>query len=78
VISDNASDYGTEEMCREFARSDARVRYHRQSRNIGLVPNFNAVLHLARGTYLKWIGDDDRLRPLTSRGAWRPWTTTLS
>jgi glycosyltransferase involved in cell wall biosynthesis len=63
VISDNASDDGTEEICRQFARSDTRVRYHRQSQNIGLVPNFNAVLQLANGTYLKWMGDDDWLTP---------------
>jgi Glycosyl transferase family 2 len=63
VISDNASGDGTEEICRQFARSDARVRYHRQAQNIGLVPNFNAVLHLARGTYFKWMGDDDWLTP---------------
>jgi glycosyltransferase involved in cell wall biosynthesis len=63
VISDNASDDGTEEICREFARSDSRVRYHRQSQNIGLVPNFNAVSQLAAGTYLKWMGDDDWLTP---------------
>jgi glycosyltransferase involved in cell wall biosynthesis len=63
VISDNASDDGTEEICRQFARSDVRIRYHRQSRDIGLVPNFNAVLHLAEGTYLKWMGDDDWLMP---------------
>jgi glycosyltransferase involved in cell wall biosynthesis len=63
VISDNASNDGTEEICRHFARSDTRVRYHRQARNVGLVPNFNSVLHLARGTYFKWIGDDDWLEP---------------
>ena len=63
VISDNASDDGTEEICRQFARSDARVRYHRQSQDIGLVANFNAVLHLARGTYFNWMGDDDWLTP---------------
>jgi Glycosyl transferase family 2 len=63
VISDNASDDGTEEICRQFARSDSRVRYHRQSENIGLVSNFNAVLQLANGTYLKWMGDDDWLTP---------------
>jgi glycosyltransferase involved in cell wall biosynthesis len=63
VISDNASDDGTEEICRQFAQSDARVRYYRQPQNIGLLPNFNAVLHLARGTYFKWMGDDDWLTP---------------
>jgi glycosyltransferase involved in cell wall biosynthesis len=63
VISDNASDDGTEEICRQFARSDARIRYYRQPQNIGLVANFNAVLHLAKGTYVKWVGDDDWLKP---------------
>jgi glycosyltransferase involved in cell wall biosynthesis len=63
VISDNASNDGTEEICRQFAAVDGRVRYHRQPQDIGLVGNFNAVLHLARGTYVKWMGDDDWLTP---------------
>ena len=63
IISDNASDDGTEQICRDLARSDARVRYHRQTENVGLVPNFNAALHLARGTYFKWLGDHDWLTP---------------
>jgi glycosyltransferase involved in cell wall biosynthesis len=63
VISDNASDDGTEQICREFARTDARVRYVRQPQSIGLIPNFYAVLHQARGAYFKWIGDDDWLAP---------------
>lgn len=63
VISDNASDDGTEEICRELARSDARVRYIRQPENIGLIPNFYAVLHQARGAYFKWMGHDDWLTP---------------
>lgn len=63
LISDNASTDGTQEICREFARSDPRVRYHRQPHNLGLVPNFSGLLHLAHGTYFKWIGDDDRLDP---------------
>jgi glycosyltransferase involved in cell wall biosynthesis len=63
VISDNASDDGTEEICRQLAGSDVRVRYYRQARDIGLIANFNAVLHLAHGTYFKWMGDDDHLAP---------------
>jgi glycosyltransferase involved in cell wall biosynthesis len=63
VISDNASDDGTEEICRQFAGSDARVRYHRQPQDVGLVANFNTVLHLAGGPYFKWMGDDDWLTP---------------
>lgn len=63
VISDNASDDSTEEICRELARSDTRVRYVRQPENIGLIPNFYSVLHEARGTYFKWMGHDDWLAP---------------
>ncbi|HET9256320.1 MAG TPA: glycosyltransferase [Pseudonocardiaceae bacterium] len=63
VISDNASSDGTEEICRALARSDHRVRYHRQPRNIGLLNNFAHTQRLARGQYFKWIGDDDWLAP---------------
>lgn len=63
VISDNASSDGTEDICRKLARSDRRVRYHRQPRNIGLLNNFIEAQRLARGEYLKWIGDDDWLAP---------------
>jgi glycosyltransferase involved in cell wall biosynthesis len=63
VISDNASDDATEEICRGFARSDPRVRYIRQADNIGLVGNFNATLNQARGAYVKWLGADDWLSP---------------
>jgi glycosyltransferase involved in cell wall biosynthesis len=63
IVSDNASDDGTEEICRELAGSDPRVRYIRQPENIGLLPNFYAVLREAQGAYLKWIGHDDWLAP---------------
>jgi glycosyltransferase involved in cell wall biosynthesis len=61
VISDNASDDGTEEVCRAFAALDSRVRYYRQPQNIGLINNFVQVLDLAQGTYFRWMGDDDWL-----------------
>jgi len=63
IVSDNDSDDGTEEVCRELARADARVRYVRRPENIGLIPNFYAVLRAAQGTYFKWIGHDDWLLP---------------
>lgn len=63
VISDNASEDGTEEICRGLARSDRRVHYHRQPRDIGLLNNFTEVRRLAKGEFFKWIGDDDWLAP---------------
>jgi len=63
VISDNASTDDTEAVCRELARSDDRIFYHRQPSNIGLLNNFMQTMALARGAYFRWIGDDDRLEP---------------
>jgi glycosyltransferase involved in cell wall biosynthesis len=63
VISDNESTDDTEEVCRELARADSRIAYHRQPKNIGLLNNFIFVMNAARGRYFRWIGDDDRLEP---------------
>jgi glycosyltransferase involved in cell wall biosynthesis len=63
VISDNASTDDTEGVCRELAREDSRIVYHRQSENVGLLNNFVAAMRLARGTYFRWIGDDDSVAP---------------
>ncbi|MGE0821932.1 MAG: glycosyltransferase family 2 protein [Candidatus Binatia bacterium] len=65
VIADNASTDHTEEICREYANKDARVRYHRNPRNVGVYANFRHVLALARGDYFMWAAVDD-LRPLTA------------
>ncbi|MGQ0576918.1 MAG: glycosyltransferase family 2 protein [Pseudonocardia sp.] len=63
VISDNASDDGTEDVCRELARDDARVRYVRQPHDIGILANFDRALRLADGEFFKWLGDDDLIGP---------------
>jgi glycosyltransferase involved in cell wall biosynthesis len=63
VICDNASTDSTEEICREFARSDERIGYHRHAENIGLMNNFVTAMRLARGEFFRWISYDDRLEP---------------
>ncbi|MEM6891420.1 MAG: glycosyltransferase family 2 protein, partial [Pseudomonadota bacterium] len=49
IISDNASDDDTADICRDFAARDKRVRYERQVVNVGAAPNYNLLLPLARG-----------------------------
>jgi hypothetical protein len=61
VISDNASDDQTPSICRRFAEADRRVRYLRNSVNIGLLPNFRLVRDAARGKYFGWLSHDDLL-----------------
>lgn len=59
VISDNASDDGTEAICRSYAAQDRRIRYVRWEKNHGAAWNHNQVFRLARGEYFKWAADDD-------------------
>jgi len=63
VVSDNASSDRTPEICRDFAAGDARIRYHRNERNLGAAANYNAVFDRARGEYFKWASHDDVVAP---------------
>ena len=63
IISDNASTDRTAEICREFARTDPRIRYSRNAQNIGVPGNYNAVLTKARAEYFKWCASNDICRP---------------
>ena len=59
IISDNASTDGTADICRQYEKKDARVRYFRQPQNVGLAPNHNFVVEQARGELFKWASHDD-------------------
>ncbi len=63
IISDNASDDSTEEICREFARLDERIRYYRNEENIGAARNYKRLLDLSRGEYFRWSNSDDLIAP---------------
>ena len=59
IVSDNASTDGTPEICLRYARQDRRVRYIRQERNIGLIPNHTFLIQQARGELYKCAAHDD-------------------
>ena len=61
IISDNASNDTTEEISRTFAAKDPRIRYFRNTQNLGAAQNFNQVFKLSTGTYFKWAAHDDLL-----------------
>lgn len=63
IISDNASTDDTEDICREYASRDGRIRYVRQSQNRGAAWNYNYVFRKAGGRYFKWSADDDLCAP---------------
>lgn len=59
IISDNASTDRTEAICRDYAGKDSRIRYIRQSENMGASDNFQFVLDKAVGEYFMWAAYDD-------------------
>jgi len=61
VVSNNASPDDTEKVLAEF--DDARLRVIHQRTNIGLLPNWNACLAGAKGDYILFVADDDRIAP---------------
>jgi glycosyltransferase involved in cell wall biosynthesis len=63
ILSDNASTDATATICRRYADRDARVRYHRNERNLGAGRNFNLTVELATGEYFKWAAHDDAHAP---------------
>ena len=63
IISDNASEDSTPEICREFYASDKRIKYSRLEKNQGAAPNYRRVFELATGEYFKWAAHDDGCLP---------------
>jgi glycosyltransferase involved in cell wall biosynthesis len=63
VISDNASSDGTEQICREYAARDQRIRYIRRTENIGGPGNFRFVFAQCTGELHKWATADDYCHP---------------
>jgi len=60
IVSDNASpDRRTEHALEELVSQDRRVRFFRQTRNLGMFGNFQFVLEQATGRYFMWAADDD-------------------
>lgn len=63
IISDNASNDRTPEICREYAARDPRIRYLREEKNRGCAWNFNRVFEISGGEYFKWTAYDDVCGP---------------
>ena len=60
IVSDNASpDQRTEQAVAEIVARDRRVRFFRQSTNLGSSGNFQFLLGQATGRYFMWAADDD-------------------
>jgi glycosyltransferase involved in cell wall biosynthesis len=59
VICDNASTDDTGKICEAFAARDRRVRYLRNSKNLGANPNYRLAAVETHGEYFKWASSND-------------------
>jgi len=63
IVVDNASDDGTWDICKKFARQDKRVKVFRNENNIGPVRNWIRCAKEAQGEFSKILFSDDILEP---------------
>ncbi len=59
IISDDASSDNTAEVVAPYAARDARIQFQRQTKNLGMVANWNWCLQQARGDYIHYLFADD-------------------
>lgn len=59
IISDDASEDGTDKICKLYAGLDSRIQYIRQEKNIGLYANFKYLVSRCETEYFSWISQDD-------------------
>ena len=63
IISDNASEDTTQQICLEYASKDTRIRYYRNEMNKGAAWNFTRVFELSSAEYFMWASHDDYWNP---------------
>jgi len=63
LVSDNASTDRTREICLDFAAKDRRLRYVRNTSNLGAAENYNRVFRASSTKYFKWATHDDIYAP---------------
>lgn len=67
LVDDGSSD-GSAALLEDYAARDPRIQWWKNPNNLGLARNFNCCLLAAKGEYIKYVLQDDKLiSPLTIR-----------
>ncbi len=63
IIVDDGSTDKTIDIARGYLAKDARIKFYRNTTNLGDYPNRNKAASYAAGTYLKYVDADDYIYP---------------
>jgi len=63
IVANNHSEDHTEDVLRRWEAREPGLRVWRQTRNVGPANNVHCAYRIARGEYLIYLADDDRLIP---------------
>jgi len=63
IIADDCSEDDTHPKVRDLMREDRRIAYFKNDVNLGIVMNWNKCLENCKGKWVKFLFQDDLLRP---------------
>lgn len=63
IVVDDCSQDQSVEIIERYAKTDPRIKLFRNTKNLGLVGNWNRSASLANGEWIKFFFQDDLLRP---------------
>jgi glycosyltransferase involved in cell wall biosynthesis len=66
LIADDDSSDDSRAIIERYAAVDRRIRWWKNERNLGLAANFNLCLSEAKGDYIKYVLQDDKLLSRTT------------
>ena len=68
LVADDASTDDSAALVESYAARDSRIRWWKNPGNLGLAQNWNGCLRAAKGEYIKYVHQDDKLiSPLAIR-----------
>ena len=59
ILNDSPDNTEIEQIVKEYAKHDKRIKYFKNDRNMGITPSRNKLLDMARGEYIATFDHDD-------------------